>query len=458
MRRNKAIFIILILLFGGIQLKAQMNAAKEDLVIPLSIEQAVDLGLSQNRTIKATELSTLKSQYATKEIQADRYPQVNATTSYVRNIKPTVFYFPKVGISPTGELAVNNNEMMSVNASSKNHFNGIIDLHLPLFNPELNEGIKLSKLNTELTKANREVAKWELADEIRKAYYNVLLAELNKELVERAISRAEQTLNDTRVLYKNGVVLVSDTLNVYINVQGQKSNLFMVDNQIIQAMNYLKDLMGISLASELILIDAIDEDYLSGQILTGQSIPSFSDRPDIRQNISHQSLAKKQIDLDKSRRLPSLDFISQYQIQAQSDNFKFRQYDWPQSFFVGIQLNIPIFNGFKHDRRAKQSFIALQELKIAEEQLASRALLEYKNADGDFMASFSKIRINKDIVQAAEKSLELVNERYKKGIGRYQDVLDGQFNLIQANNAYNKAVYDAYIALAAKKKALGSIR
>lgn len=459
MKGNKIITIILVFLLGGGQVvNAQSNETKEDLVISLSIEQAVDLGLSKNKTIKATELSTLKSQYATKEIQANLYPEINATMSYVRNIKPAVFFFPRVGVSPTGELAIDDSEMMTVNASSKNYFNTVIDLQLPLFNSELQEGIKLSKLNTELTKVNREVAKWELAYEIRKAYYNVLLAKLNKDLVGKAIERAEQTLNDTRVLYRNGVVLVSDTLNVYINVQVQKSNLYMINNQIIQATNYLKDLIGISLDNELILTDAIDESFLSGQILVHQSALSFLGRPDVKQNTSHQALAKKQIDLDKSRKLPSLNFISQYQIQAQSDNFKFRKYDWPQSFFIGIQLSIPIFNGFKHDRKAKQSFIELQELKIAEEQLADKALLEYKNAEGDFKEAFSKMRINKKIIQATENSLELVNDRYQKGVGRYQDVLDGQFNVVKSNNAYNKAVYDAYIALIAKKKALGIIQ
>lgn len=458
MKRNKIVITVIALLFSYLQVNAQSDANDKNLSVVLSIEQAVDLGLSQNKTIKTIELSTLKSQYVTKEIQANRYPQINAITSYVRNLKPTVFFFPKIGVSNTGELSIDDSEMMTVNASSKNHFNAIIDLQLPLFNPELEEGIKLSKLNTELTKVNREVAKWELADEIRKAYYNTLLAELNKALIEKAIARAEQTLTDTRVLYQNGVVLVSDTLNVYINVQSQKSNLYIVNNQITQSMNYLKDLIGISLDNQLILIDNIDEDFLSTQILGQQASTSFLERPDIKQNISHQSLAKKQIDLDKSRRLPTLSFVSQYQIQAQSDKFKFQQYDWPQSFFIGMQLNIPIFNGFKHDRKAQQSFVTLQELKITEEQLTSKALLEYKNAEGDFIESFSKIKINKDIVQAAERSLELVNERYKKGIGRYQDVLDGQFSVIQSNNAYNKAIYDAYIALATKKKALGIIK
>ena len=458
MRRNKVITIILILLLGCIQLIAQSDVPKDDLGLNLSVEHAVDLGLSQNKTIKATDLSTLKSRYVTKEIEAERYPQINGTASYVRNIKPTVFYFPKVGISSTSELLINDKEMTTIDISSKNHFDAIVDLRLPLFNAELNQGIKLSKLNTELTKVDQEVAKWVLADEIRKAYYNVSLAQLNKELVEKAILRAEQTMSDTRTLYENGMVLVSDTLNVYMNVQGQKSNLFVVDNQIMQAMNYLKDLMGISLDKDLIMMDAINEYQLSEQILVEKSIPSFSDRPDVKQNISQQTLAKKQIDLDKSRMLPSLDFISQYEIQAQADNFKFSQFDWPQGFFVGIQLNVPIFNGFKHKHKAKQSAIALQELKIEEEQLASKASLEYRNAEGDLIESFSKIRINRDIVQAAEKSLELVNERYKKGVGRYQDVLDGQFNLTQANNSYNKAIYDAYIALASKKKAQGVIK
>lgn len=462
MKINKTAVITVFLMLGGLQLSAQTLQTPElpnDSTYTLTIEQAVDMGLANNKIIKAGELSTLKSQYATKEIEANRYPQVNAATTYIRNLKPAVFYFPGLGVSPNGELLIDNSKMMAVNSSSKNHFSGIIDLRLPLFNFELQKGIKMSKLNTALTRADRELAKWELADEIRKAYYNALLAKLNKELVEKTIDRAEQTLSDTRILYRNDMLLVSDTLNVYINLQSQKPNLYMAENQIKQATDYLKDLLGINLDNNLVLTDNINDSLLNEYLLKDEStVQSFLDRPDIKQNISRQELTRKQIEMDKSRRLPTLDFVGQYQIQAQADDFKFRNYDWPQSFYIGVQLNIPIFTGFKNKHKAKQSTIALQELKLEAEQLNNKALLEYRKAEGDFKEAISRIKINKEIVETAERSLDLVYGRYKQGVGRYQDVLDGQFSVVQAKNSYNQAVYDAYIALAAQNKARGIIR
>ncbi|SHK25845.1 MULTISPECIES: efflux RND transporter permease subunit [Bacteroidota] len=456
---NKSGIATVLLLIGGLQLSAQTQPIPADSVYRLTVEQAVGLGLQNNRMVKAGELSTLKSQYATKEIEANRYPQINASTTYIRNIKPTVFFFPGIGVSPTGDLTIDNSRMMPVNGSAKNHFSGLVDLQLPIFNPQLREGIRLSKLNTALSEAEREMTKWELADEIRRAYYNIRLAILNRELVHKAIERAEQTMHDTRVLYKNDLALVSDTLNVYINVQNQKPNLYMAENQIVQATDYLKELIGLPFESTVLLQESISEETLTSLLFTEQNgSPVFEGRPDIRQNISQQALAKKQIDLDKSRRLPTLDFISQYQIQAQHDHFRLNQYTWPNSFYVGLQLNIPIFSGFRNDHKAKQSTIALQELKIAGEQLNSKALLEYRKAQGDLQEAMSRINVAKDIVQASEKSLELIDARYRKGVGRYQDVLDGQFSLIQANNSYNKAVYDAFIASAALKKAIGTIQ
>ncbi|WP_440135673.1 TolC family protein [Chitinophaga sancti] len=89
--------------------------------------------------------------------------------------------------------------------------------------------------------------------------------------------------------------------------------------------------------------------------------------------------------------LIGLDFISQYQIQSQQDNFKCSQYVWPYSFYVGVQLNIPIFNGFKNGYKAKQSTIALQELQNAAERLNSKALLEYRKAGRDYKEAIAKV-------------------------------------------------------------------
>lgn len=454
---NKTVVATLFFMLGGLQLSAQITQPHVSSVYKLTVKQAVDLGLERNRIVKSGELSTLKSQYATKEIMGNRYPHLNVSTTYIRNIKPVVFFFPGIGVTPSGGLSIDNGNMMAVNGSAKNHFSALIDLSLPLFSPQLEEGIKLSRINTKVAQAETEVARWELANEIRKGYYNVLLAKLNKILVEKSVERAENTMKDTRILYNNGLALVSDTLNVYINLLGQKPNLIMVDNQIAQATDYLKELLGIPLDNTLILVDNIEEkiQYEKSKIM--QDLSPFESRPDIKQNAMQQLLVSKQIDLDKSLKLPTFGLVGQYQVQSQADNFRFRNYEWPNSFYLGVQLTIPIFSGFKNHYKAKQSNIVLKELKLNSEQLTSKALLEYRKANEDIRESMARLNIAHEIIAAAEKSLELLSSRYRSGVGKYQDVLDGQFSLIQARNAYNKAIYDIHIAVAACKKAMGEI-
>ncbi|PSL29001.1 efflux RND transporter permease subunit [Chitinophaga ginsengisoli] len=457
MKLSKAgIGVMILLLFAGFNTQAQTADTTDRQGLSLTVDQALEMGLSRNRTIRSGELITLKSRYATKEIEAGRYPQISGMTSYIRNISPTVFFFPGIGVSSNGDLTIDNSKMMAVNGSAKNHFDGVIDMRLPLFNAELQQGVKVSKLGTALAEAEQKVTVWELAAEIRKACYNIMLARLNRELAAQAYQRAVQTLNDTRILFRNKMLLVSDTLNVYINVQGYKSNMYMADNQIAQATDYLKDLLGVPLETGLALVSDVDAGTLYSGALNDEARQSFRERPDFKKNFLQQQLLTQQIQLDKSRKLPSIDFISQYQVQTQSDDFRFNQYKWPQSFYVGVQVSIPIFSGFKNDYKARQSAIALQELKITEEQLVSKAQLEYRKAQGDYKEAITRMQMQQEIVSAAEKSLELINSRYQKGLARYQDVLDSQFGAIQAKNGYNKAFYDACIALASKNKALGA--
>jgi hypothetical protein len=58
----------------------------------------------------------------------------------------------------------------------KTPISGNINVSMPLFNEEIAGNVKTAHLNEGLNNANVKLSRWELADEIRKAYFNILIA------------------------------------------------------------------------------------------------------------------------------------------------------------------------------------------------------------------------------------------------------------------------------------------
>jgi outer membrane protein TolC len=176
-------------------------------------------------------------------------------------------------------------------------------------------------------------------------------------------------------------------------------------------------------------------------------------RPEIIQNNIAAEVAQAQLLVEKSRYYPNLNFIAQYQIQTQANDFNFKNYNWPNSFFVGLQLNIPIFSGFKNDVRVKQGHIAVEQVKLQQQQLAAQIALEVNNAQQALQETYATWQSQTNIIPSAQRNLQLITARWQKGIAKYSDVADAEFTLIQVKNNQLQAAYNYFLAKAQYLKA-----
>lgn len=427
--------------------------------VHLSLKQAVSAGLSANQQIKLAEIDAQKAKYSLKEAQSYQYPQVGITAEYLRNIKPAVFFLPAFGINSASQIVYNDKQLQAIPASAKNAYNGNVNLSIPLFNREIAGNVKAARLNEGLSNANLELSRWELADEIRKAYFNILIARQNQVLTLAALNRSERNLNDSRLLFSKGYANKSDTLNAWSNVALMKINCNKAATAVEQSGNYLKSLLDLPLDKTLELTDTV------GMQLLGEQWGVFNDtlqlnkskRPDLQVNDWKRQIALQQVKNEQSKYLPSLAFVSQYSLQAQSDNFKFDRYNVPNSFYVGVQLSIPIFTGFRTDAKVKQSKLALEQVMTERSLLDNQANLQISNNRLDILENAGKIKDRQNIRSSREQALAFILARWQKGFAKYTDVADAELQLVQADNDYTQTVFEYLTAIAGYYKATGNI-
>jgi hydrophobe/amphiphile efflux-1 (HAE1) family protein len=426
---------------------------------PLSLKQAVSLGLGANQQIKLAEIDARKAKYGLKEAQSYQYPQVGITVEYIRNIKPSVFFLPTFGINSASQITYDDKHLQPITASSKNAYSGNVNMTMPLFNQEIDGNVKTAHLNEGLNNANVELSRWELADEIRKAYFNILIARQNQVLTNAALNRSQRNLKDSRLLFGKGYASKSDTLNAWSNVELMKINCGKARTAVQQSGNYLKSLLNLSLDNELALTDSVGTTLLGDQGGTAVDTSKFNNgkRPDLKVNDWKMQIAQQQVKNEQSKYLPSLAFVSQYSLQAQSDDFNFSRYNMPNSFYVGIQLSIPIFTGFRTDARVKQSKLALEQVNTERSLMENQANLQVRNNRLTIVENTEKIKGHQNIRLAREQALAFIQARWQKGFAKYSDVADAELQLVQADNDYIQSVFEYLTAVAGYYKATGNI-
>ena len=130
----------------------------------LSLEQALEIAMSENPTIKVADQQIEIKRYAKQGTYASLYPQIDATASYQRVIQKQTMSMDFGGQTQT------------IKVGSDNSFNGGVTLGMPVINAQLWESLKVSALDVELAVEQARSSRIDMIEQVTKAYYGVLLA------------------------------------------------------------------------------------------------------------------------------------------------------------------------------------------------------------------------------------------------------------------------------------------
>ncbi|MCB0531490.1 MAG: TolC family protein [Lewinellaceae bacterium] len=157
---------------------------------------------------------------------------------------------------------------------------------------------------------------------------------------------------------------------------------------------------------------------------------------------------------------PSLSAYAATAFQAQRPDANFFETDrrWYGFGAAGFKLDIPIFDGFLHRRKAAQ--LAIEGLKIEEDRryLADAKTLEYKLARVQFDGAIQMLRTQEENVALARDITENLVLQYKEGVAPLTDLLNAQTALTEAETHYWQQVFNYKLAVLKLLKAAGYLR
>jgi outer membrane protein len=388
--------------------------------------------------------SLLDEAITEKQIQArlaDWYPQVNLNYNLQHNFELPVSYFNGTYVR-NGTF---NSSLLGVNVT-QNIFNKDV-----LFASRTANDIRLQ------TRQNTSFNKIDVAVNVSKAFYDVLLTQQQVSVLTEAITRLERSLKDAMSQYQSGVADKTDYKRATIALNNARSQRKQSADLITAKLSYLKQLMGLSDSASLKL--KYDTAYMESDATIDTTLGvKYDDRIEYRILQTQQRLQEANIKYYKSSFVPTISAFGNYNMSFLANDFAKTYNNGFGNSNIGITLGMPIFQGNKRIHQIKQAELQYKRVDWDIALLKSRVSTQYVQALAIYKGNLYNYHSLKENVSLADDVYRTLDLQYKSGIRTYLDVIIAESDLRTTQLNYYNALFQLLQSKLDVQKALGNIQ
>lgn len=417
-----------------------------------SIQQAIEYAHRNNVQVKNALLNIQSQQQTNREITAAALPNITGSVNMTKYIDiPTSLIPGEVFGQPPGTF-------IPVQFGTKYNSTAGIQLQQTLFDGQVFIGLKARSTSIEFQTKNAEVTEETIKTNINKVYYQLVVSKTQIDLLDANIARLKKLEHDATELYKNGFAEKLDIDKVSVQLANLETEKVKALNSIAVGYLGLKTLMGMPAKDTLILTDKIDEAQIR-EDFTGDTSYKYDDRKDFQYLMLSRKLNEFNIKRYQLSYIPTLSLNGNYSKNAQRNSFDFfaQGGQWFTTSYIGLNLSIPIFDGFARDARIKRSRIELRETQNQIDNLKLTIDSDVEQAKINFRSALATIDFQKKNMQLAETVYDQTKKKFEAGTGSNTEINAAQTDLVTAQTNYINALYSAIVAKVDYLKATGKL-
>lgn len=438
----------------------------------LSVDSAVAIAFANVAELKNAKLDSLMQWEKNREITGMAYPQISGTISSQRFFDIPVTVLPDF-ISPAvyGTLVKegvkdgngNTIQMPSSFGSFPASF-GVpftasagISVQQLLFQPDVFVGLKARATSMQYVSSNINVTKDGIKTNVYKSYYAVVIAEKRLKYLRDNIQLLKKLYSDQEVMYNNGFIEKLDLEKTQVALNNIETIEKQVENGVQLGYAALKYTLGINQKDVLKLKDTLNSDLIKKDILGVESF-KYEDRSEIQMLSNVKKLQELDLQRNKLQYIPTVAAYWNFSKNAQRQKFDFfNKGDWFTTNLIGLNVNVPIWNGGQRESKIKQSRISLEKTNTSIDRVKQGIDLEKDVAKITLTNALKQLDVQDRNLALAEKVFTLTKKKYEQGVGSSFEVLQSQQGLTDAQTNYFVSLYDAMIARVSLLKAIGKL-
>ena len=457
-------------------LVAPLPTAGQDGPLTLSLGDAVEIALRQSRDIQDARLALEEANERVSEAWGSVFPTLDLNSSYTRNIAPAVSFLPAEFFG--GEPG----EFMKVQFGADNAWSSALTLDQPLFQAQAFIGVGAAARYRALQEETLKGRAQALVTRVRVAYYNLLLAQEERRLVENSVARVRRSLKETEAMNRAGLASDYDLLRLQVELANLLPNVRRTGNATNQARRQLavelnlEELEDLAVTGSLASMNLEEPDAnepANREILamggledplgmeTGAMLGvALEARSDLRQLDLMEKLRTAELRAEQADYFPRVSLFGNLSVNAQQNgrpNFFGDPMTRATSKWVGVSITFPVFTGLKRDARIDQKRAVLNQARNQFLLARLQAESEVKSIREQAEEALERARGQGLAVTQAQRGFEIASAQYREGLSSQLELTDSEVALRQSEYNYAQAVYDYLVARARLDEAVGQV-
>ncbi len=392
--------------------------------VRLTVQDAEAEALRNNPQISVYRLLALASQQVTREAKSSYYPTTYGSLTAVE---------PREG----SRIAAGN-------------------LNNPIIYERFAYGVTLAQLITDFGRTNNLVATAALrakaadmnaaatAAQIKlavdQAFYNALQANAELKVAEQTVNARQLVSDQITTLFNNKLKSELDVSFANANLAQAKLLLLDAQNLYQATLSALSEVLGSPTQEQFELVDTTAQLTPPPDAVAQLVDQAFSNRPEIAAQGYELQAAQRFQKAERDSLLPDIRALG---VVGQVPTGAPQLESWYGA--IGVNVNIPIFNGFLYPARSKEAALRAQADEERLRDLKNRIANEVRTTWLNTQTAYQRISVTQQFVDQTNLAVDLSQTRYKLGLASIVELSQAQLQQTEAQIQFAAAKYQYQI-------------
>jgi len=410
-----------------------------------TLEECVRYALENNITVKLSELDVKNAEIDKRGALGNYLPSVNGNASHSWNI----------GLNQDVTTGILRNQTTQYSSVG---LNAGVDIYKGLQNQNTMRKAKLSIIAShyQLLKMQEDIS-LNVASAFLQILSNKEDLKVKKEQLlidEKRYARSEEMVNA-------GTIPRGDLFDLKATVATDKQNIAVSENNLLISKLSLAQLLQLK---EFADFDVVDDTNVADEnnILAQSPIEIYNKAKETRTELklaqTNLEIAEKNVSIAKGAYQPTLSgfygfntrasYSDQVRLDANGNPYTvgpdpiFQQFSDNKGHNFGLQLNVPIFNGFSVKNNVERNKVSLEKSKIDLEQKSLDLQRNVYTAFTDARGALNTYESSTVTLEARQQAYNYAKEKYDVGLMNSFDFTQAQTLLTNAQSDVIRTKYD----------------
>ena len=429
-------------------LHPSLGAQTPDSAPLLTLDQAIQIAIANNRSLKIASLDVDKSKWQLAAVKTKRLPTMNGYLLGSGNLTSPTFTFKQGTFGSINNIPIPaKNTTIPLSQGPTGYALAQVAQPLTQFY-KIHLSIHEQQLSSDLASQEYRAKRQSVIRDVKQAYYAVLQSESSLDAAQTTVTQYEETDRVVLQYISQESVLRSESLEVKAKLAQSRYQVVVLRNTLQTQKENLNDLLARDLETDF-RTEPVPPMSLEEADLKLARQTALTQRPEIRQAEISVQQADTDRKLAKAQYIPDISAKFNYFTPINTEIL-------PKNIAsAGVELSWEPFDWGRRKDDVNQKAITLDQSRYQLKEAQSKVMLDVNNRFRKLEESRSQLNVTQAARDAEHEKLREVNDQFRQKAVLLRDVLQQQSTVANADQDYQQALTAFWSAKAEFEKALG---